>query len=270
MKIIWALQKNWPEYILKTIIFVIVFCIGATLFSYLNVVVKRLPRGENLTTGRSKCPNCGHAFEIKDSIPIYSWFRYKGKCIYCFEKMPVRNTWIEILGGVFAVLVTACYQVSFAALISLLVCAVLTVIALLDVDDEEILPIFYWLLLVFGVAAIFLMPQVTVLQRVIGIFPIAMILMAFYGIRFREIQRSEIPLMAVTGFLLGWKASVVAFVIGLLFFGIYRFICRKKQPLYPVTFIAFLCIGVAISMYGQLGTFLMDLCLRGMTVLFHR
>ena len=54
--------------VLESILWVIRFFFGACIFSFLNVVIDRLPRGESVVNGRSHCTNCGrvlHAWELR-------------------------------------------------------------------------------------------------------------------------------------------------------------------------------------------------------------
>ena len=45
--------------VLESILWVIRFFFGACIFSFLNVVIDRLPRAESVVNGRSHCTNCG-------------------------------------------------------------------------------------------------------------------------------------------------------------------------------------------------------------------
>lgn len=64
----------------RTLIEIIFFAIGASIFSFLNVIIYRLPRHKQFTLGRSMCTTCGHELSRKDLIPILSWISLRGKC----------------------------------------------------------------------------------------------------------------------------------------------------------------------------------------------
>ncbi|MBK8175508.1 MAG: prepilin peptidase [Rhodospirillales bacterium] len=51
--------------------------------SFLGVVVERLPEGEPLVFGRSRCDYCGHTLAVRDLIPLVSWFAAQRRCRYC-------------------------------------------------------------------------------------------------------------------------------------------------------------------------------------------
>ena len=63
---------------------------GLCLFSFVNVLVWRLPRNMNFLTDRSRCPFCGQTLNWRDLIPVFSWLLLKGRCRYCGEKIPLR------------------------------------------------------------------------------------------------------------------------------------------------------------------------------------
>ena len=63
---------------------------GLSLFSFVNVLVWRLPRNMNFLTDRSRCLFCGQTLNWRDLIPVFSWLLLKGRCRYCGEKIPLR------------------------------------------------------------------------------------------------------------------------------------------------------------------------------------
>jgi len=81
---------------------VFVFCFGATIGSFLNVVVYRLPRGKSLIWPPSHCPHCQHELSMtRDNIPILGWFLVRGKCRYCGQAIPFRYSLVEFLTAAF-------------------------------------------------------------------------------------------------------------------------------------------------------------------------
>jgi leader peptidase (prepilin peptidase) / N-methyltransferase len=74
--------------------------IGATIGSFLNVVIYRMPR--NMSLGKPKnsfCPNCKVQLSMSDLVPLFSWLSTKGKCRYCYKKVPARYFWVELING---------------------------------------------------------------------------------------------------------------------------------------------------------------------------
>lgn len=118
----------------RTLIEVIFFAIGASIFSFLNVVIYRLPRRRGFTKGKSMCTSCGHELSYKDMIPILSWVSLKGKCRYCGAKVSARYTVVEILGGAAAVVATLLLGINWKALLAFALSGIITVAVFILVD----------------------------------------------------------------------------------------------------------------------------------------
>lgn len=61
----------------------IFFAFGATIGSFLNVVVFRMPRGESVVMRPSRCPRCETKIEGRDNVPIFGWLLLEGRCRTC-------------------------------------------------------------------------------------------------------------------------------------------------------------------------------------------
>jgi leader peptidase (prepilin peptidase)/N-methyltransferase len=70
------------------------FALGATIGSFLNVVVYRMPRGLNIVHPGSRCPGCGTSISLLDNIPIVSWLRLRGRCRSC--SMPISPRYLAV------------------------------------------------------------------------------------------------------------------------------------------------------------------------------
>ena len=77
--------------------FVIVMAalVGASIGSFLNVVLCRLPRGESVASPPSRCPSCGTQLAWRDNVPIISWLALRAKCRYCGVRISARYVLIE-------------------------------------------------------------------------------------------------------------------------------------------------------------------------------
>lgn len=128
-------QMRDPNYFLIFAALFIVFCMGATIFSYLNLVIEKLPQGEDVIHGRSCCPHCGHEKKGKDSIPIVSWIKAGHKCPYCFEEISPKSTIMEGIGGVLAVILVCICGVTIKALLIFIGISVVTVFGMIRYND---------------------------------------------------------------------------------------------------------------------------------------
>ncbi len=76
-----------------------VLFIGLLVGSFLNVVIYRTPRGENIAWPGSHCPKCGESLKWYHNIPIFSWLALKGRCAFCNEPISIRYPLVELLNG---------------------------------------------------------------------------------------------------------------------------------------------------------------------------
>ena len=78
---------------------VILGVLGLLIGSFTNVLIWRLPRGENVAFPPSHCPTCDHPLSPLDLVPVLSWVSLGGKCRYCQAPISPRYPVIEVLSG---------------------------------------------------------------------------------------------------------------------------------------------------------------------------
>lgn len=79
--------------------------LGLLFGSFANVVIYRLPRGENLAYPASHCPACGAAIKPYHNLPVlgFLWLRGRARC--CKAPISWRYPTVELLGGLWALAV---------------------------------------------------------------------------------------------------------------------------------------------------------------------
>jgi len=100
---LWIGSLPWAE--LATIL--MAFAWGATLGSFVNVVIHRLPRGESVVAGNSRCPRCGAGIRPRDNIPVLGWLLLRGRCRDCGGRISARYPLVEAACGAIAATVAA-------------------------------------------------------------------------------------------------------------------------------------------------------------------
>lgn len=74
------------------------FILGATVGSFLNVCIYRLPLGLSVNEPkRSFCPSCKYQIPFSKNVPLVSWLALRGKCANCGTRIPVRYFGVELL-----------------------------------------------------------------------------------------------------------------------------------------------------------------------------
>jgi leader peptidase (prepilin peptidase)/N-methyltransferase len=256
------------NYLLYAVILIIVFFMGATVYSYLNVVISKLPAKEPLVEKRSVCPKCGHPQRIADVFPLVSWISRRGKCIYCQEKRPKRELVIELTGGFTAAALVCYYGLGFETITMFLFYAVLMVISAIDADTKEIPSLLNLIIIFISILSLFTIREISILDRLIGALCISIPMFIIAIIADGSIGGGDIKLMFSAGLLLGWRGMVFAFLLGMALAGIVSvyMLARKKITMKDSLALGpFLCIGLAVSSFGCVGdnivTFCVNMCM---------
>ncbi len=73
--------------------------IGLAIGSFLNVLIVRIPKGENVAFPPSHCPVCDNALKWWHNIPLVSWILLRGRCAYCQSPISRLYPTVELLTG---------------------------------------------------------------------------------------------------------------------------------------------------------------------------
>ena len=219
----------------------IAFLLGAALFSFMNVVAWRLPRGKNPLTGRSFCPQCGAALTAGDLVPVFLL--------------------VELLGGVLALgcrwrfgtaytLGEGLFGMRWQGLLALALCGVLLSIALIDAETQLIPNRLNAAVAVLAVLNLLLSPARwagALIGMVCVSVPMLLLCLAIPG----AFGGGDIKLMAAAGLFLGWQHTLLAMFFGILgggFYGIYLLAARKADKKDHFAFGPFLCVGIVLAL----------------------
>jgi len=90
-----------PDLILAIILPLFAFGVGASIGSFLNVVIYRIPNGLSVNEPkRSFCPNCKIQIPMALNIPLVTWLMLGGKCKWCKTPISFRYFLVELLTGI--------------------------------------------------------------------------------------------------------------------------------------------------------------------------
>ena len=122
------------DIILTGLINLIVFALGASIGSFLNVVIYRVPAGLSLLYPPSRCPHCLTRLGPFENVPVFGWLWLKGRCKHCRAPISIRYPLVEAATGLLFLVAlwntsTPAETVGYWALLSWLVA-----LALIDLD----------------------------------------------------------------------------------------------------------------------------------------
>jgi len=119
---------------------ILLFPFGLVLGSFATAVAHRLPRGESVVTGRSRCPGCGEQIAAYDNVPVLSWLLLRGHCRRCGESISPRYPVTELaMALLFTLTAVVLGTGDLAALaLGLTLCATLVIVTLTDLERRVI------------------------------------------------------------------------------------------------------------------------------------
>ena len=258
--------------ILEMALLLLVFCLGASIGSFLNVCIYRLPAGRSIVRPRSQCPNCRNTIPWHDNIPVVSWFLLGARCRYCGVPISWRYPVVEAATGLFAVLYFEWFSPSLeqmflageigglvqGAIYFAMTCALL-VVALIDID-HQIVPNEITLPGIFlGLAASFVLPirfHESLLGALAGGGILLAVARAYFWVTRREgMGMGDVKLLAMIGAFLGWAAIpftlLFSSVTGMIY-GIFLIKLRGRGFRYAFAFGPFLCLSAVVYVfYGR-------------------
>lgn len=233
----------------------LIFTAGSCFYSFLNVVIYRLPRGISILREHNQCIVCGHVLTMYDMIPVVSWLRLGGRCRYCDTVIPIRYSRVELLGGITALASVCRMGWTFRACLMFVFLALITVTGLTEWDTGKIPAVLLKLITVPAVLQLLFLNQPPYLEYAVGCLCISLPL---YGVKFRipsAFTMDEIFLMAVCGMFTGWKVMLLSFTFAVFCGGIYalkKLLGDDERNDKNFLYGPFLCIGVYFGqMFGE-------------------
>ena len=216
------------------VIYVIAFLFGIVIGSFLNVVIFRVPKGEDLASRRSHCMSCGYQLRWFDLIPLFSWIILRGHCRKCHEKISVQYPIVEALNGALYVVILLLCGINVVSVIYCLCASALLALSVIDFRTY-IIPIgFNIFILSLGVIRVVCGllnlddSFGSIWLYIIGMFAVSVPLGILWFIsKGRAIGGGDVKLMGAAGLLLGWKLIILAFVLGCII-GSFIHIARMK------------------------------------------
>ena len=231
---------------------------GLMFGSFANVLIYRVPRGEEFVKTPSHCTSCGHMLKWHELIPVFSYVALGGRCKSC--KAPVSAIYpvIECVNALLWVLCALRFGLSVEMLVGFCLSTVLLALSVIDWRTQEIPDGFHLFLLVVGIlwnVCAALIGKGILLQNVIGFFAVSVPLFLLGVLSQGGMGGGDVKLMAVCGLILGWQKALLALGLAALIGTLVMLpihILRKKERREPIPFGPFLAAGVwAAFLYGS-------------------
>jgi leader peptidase (prepilin peptidase)/N-methyltransferase len=235
--------------------------LGAVIGSFLNVCIHRLPRNESIVYPASHCPRCGAPIKWYDNIPIVSYVVLRGRCRRCRDGISVRYPLVELASAAFCFLLVYRYGPTVSAGVYYAFACALIVVTFVDLDYYIIPNVITYCGIPLGLAASFVIPEVTVRDAFIGaalggglLFTVALL---FEWIRKKEgMGFGDVKLLAMIGAFLGWKGVILTVVVSSFVGAVVGYAAlklSKKGLEHPIPYGPFLALGGLLYLFGGSG-----------------
>lgn len=142
--------------------------LGLIAGSFIGLVSVRLPLGEGIVGGRSRCRGCGRALAPWNLVPVVSYVAARGRCADCGERISIRYPLIELACAAAGVWAAVSQPTWIAAAFTALLGWQLLLIAVVDAEHQWLPDRLTLPLLATGVAAAASLPSPTLRDSLIG------------------------------------------------------------------------------------------------------
>ncbi len=234
---------------------ILVFALlGLFTGSFLNVCIDRLPKGQSIINPPSHCSTCKHKLGILDLVPVFSYLWLRGHCRYCQASIPIRLPIVEITTGLLFTFLFWKFELGLELGISLVYACLLTVIFVIDLENQLVLDKVVYPSMALALAFSFFWPglrtfsffwpeiglESALLGGLIGLAIVALIAIIYPP----GMGWGDVKLAALVGLMTGFPLVFVAILLWWISGGLVGSILlafkikNRKDPLPSATFLA--------------------------------
>ena len=233
--------------LILTILTVFGLCVG----SFLNVLIYRIPKGEEFVKTPSHCMTCGHNLSWYENIPVVSWLLQGGKCRACGVKLSAQYPIVEALNGAMWLLTGLLYRGDWLTVG--LYCVLFSMLLVLSVIDWRTFTIPNGInLVIFLLGVVRLITDLNHwVSYVIGLVSVSLVFLLMHlATHGNGLGMGDVKLVAGAGLLLGWSSMLLAVVIGSLSGAIIHSVRMRRGADRKLAFGPYLAAGIWIAALG--------------------
>ena len=235
------------------LIITLLFLLGTCVGSFLNVLIYRIPKGEEFVKTPSHCMTCGHPLKWYELVPVVSWLAQGGKCRACGVKLSAQYPIVEAVNGTMWLLTGILFRGDWLTVA--LYCILFSMLLVLSVIDwrEFIIPNGINLVIfLLGVVRL-----VTDLQNwllyLIGMVSVGLVFLLLHvATGGNGLGMGDVKLVAAAGLLLGWPKMILAILVGSLSGALIHSARMKRGAGRKLAFGPYLAAGIWLAaLVGQ-------------------
>jgi leader peptidase (prepilin peptidase)/N-methyltransferase len=215
--------------------------LGLCIGSFLNVVIIRIPKEENIAFPASHCVTCNKPLKWYHNIPLFSWLALRGKCAYCHSKISFQYPLIELLSMGIFIICALKYESYLQIILSAILFSLLLALSAIDFKYKAVPD-------VLSIPALFVslfindfLPSLQAALILTGAFALLRILISWF-IKKEAMGEADIIIAGVIGGVLGIKLGLSAiYIAALISLPVFLVVSKKG---YELPFIPFLSLGL--------------------------
>jgi len=229
-------------------VFVLLWAVlGLCVGSFCNVLIFRIPKGEEFVKSSSHCMHCGHVLRWYENIPLVSWLAQGGKCRACKAKLSRQYPIVEALSGFGWLLALLTADGLVTAILLSLLSSILIVIAVIDWRTFTIPNGLNLAILVLGEERVITDPA-NLLHYAIGMVCVSgLFLLLHLATGGRGLGLGDVKLMGAAGLLLGWMNILLAMILGSVGGAVIHSVRMRRGADKKLAFGPYLAVGIWVA-----------------------
>ena len=230
------------------LILIMLTLVGLCVGSFCNVLIYRIPKGEEFVKTPSHCMNCGHTLAWYENIPVISWLLQHGKCRACGVKLSAQYPVVEAMNGAMWLLTGLLYRGDWLTVG--LYCLLFSMLLVLTVIDWRTFTIPNGInLVIFLLGVVRLITDLdNWVSYLIGLVSVSVVFLLMHlATHGNGLGMGDVKLVGAAGLLLGWPKMLLAVLVGSVSGAIIHSVRMKKGAGHKLAFGPYLAAGIWLA-----------------------
>lgn len=234
-------------------ILILLFLLGLCVGSFCNVLIYRIPKGEEFVKTPSHCMNCGHELRWYELVPVVSWMVQGGKCRSCGGKLSWQYPVVEGINGLMWLVTGIVFRGDWLTVG--LYCILFSMLLVLSVIDWRTFTIPNGInLVIFLLGVVRLVTDLdNWLKYGVGMVSVSLVFLLLHILTGGNgLGMGDVKLVAGAGLLLGWQKMLLAVLVGSVSGALIHSVRMKGGAGNRLAFGPYLAAGIWLSaLVGQ-------------------
>ena len=229
-------------------ILILLFLLGLCFGSFCNVLIFRIPKGEEFVRTSSHCMTCGHTLRWFELIPLVSWLAQGGRCRSCKTKLSPQYPLVEAANGLLWLVTGMIFRGDWLTVA--LYCILFSMLLVLSVIDWRTFTIpngINLVIFLLGVVRV-LTDRGNLINYLFGMTAVGGVFLLLHILtRGQGLGMGDVKLVAAAGLLLGLPKMILGITLGSLLGAVIHSVRMKHGADRKLAFGPYLAAGIWVS-----------------------